>query len=155
MPGRFAADKRRSSLRPSRVTILLIALSNSYKSFFELMARPKVTPSEKRSVKITFRVTEKQQQKLLLLAKACGTTPGDLVRTKLFRGHFPATSLPKIDEDTYIELKKIGVNLNQLTKHANSGRLPIGIDKTLAALLRQEEKIIRLLLRDDSRSEDR
>lgn len=119
------------------------------------MARPKVSPSEKRSLKITFRVTEKQRQRLLILAEACGTTPGDLVRTKIFKGHFPATPLAKIDEDTYIELKKIGVNLNQLTRHANSGKFPFGIDKTLAALLRQEEKILRLLLADDSRSENR
>jgi len=119
------------------------------------MARPKVSPSEKRSLKITFRVTEKQRQRLLNLADACGTNPGDLVRTKVFKGHFPATRLAKVDEDTYIELKKIGVNLNQLTRHANSGMLPLGIDKTLAALLRQEEKITRLLLKDDSGSEDR
>ncbi|WP_224751006.1 plasmid mobilization protein, partial [Mucilaginibacter pankratovii] len=73
------------------------------------MARPKVSPSEKRSLKITFRVTEKQRQRLLTLADLCGTKPGDLVRTKIFKGHFPATRLPKIDEDTYVELKKIGV----------------------------------------------
>lgn len=119
------------------------------------MARPKVSPSEKRSVKITFRVTEKQQQRLLILAETCGTNSGDLVRSKLFKGHFPSTRLPKVDEDTYVELKKIGVNLNQLTRHANSGKLPLGLDKTLAALLRQEEKILRLLLKDDSGSENR
>ncbi|QJD97189.1 MobC family plasmid mobilization relaxosome protein [Mucilaginibacter robiniae] len=110
------------------------------------MARPKVPLSEKRSIKITFRVTEKQRQRLLNLAEACGTTPGDLVRSKLFKGHFPAIPLAKMDEDTYTELKKIGINLNQLARQANSGRFPYGIDKTLTALLRQEEKIIRLLL---------
>ncbi|MBD1362630.1 plasmid mobilization relaxosome protein MobC [Mucilaginibacter sp. ZT4R22] len=119
------------------------------------MARPKVSPLEKRSLKITFRVTEKQRQRLLTLADSCGTKPGDLVRTKIFKGHFPATRLPKIDEDTYVELKKIGVNLNQLTRHADSGKFPFGIDKTLAALLRQEEKILRLLLKDDSGSKER
>jgi hypothetical protein len=114
------------------------------------MARPKVALSEKRSLKITFRVTEKQRQRLLTLAVACGTKPGDLIRTKLFKGHFPATRLPRIDENIYVELKRIGINLNQLTRHANSGRLPLGIDKTLAALLRQEEKILRILLNDGS-----
>jgi hypothetical protein len=91
----------------------------------------------------------------LILADSCGTNPGDLVRSKLFKGHFPNTRLPKIDADTYVELKKIGVNLNQLTRHANSGKLPVGIDKTLAALWRQEEKILRLLLKNDSGSKDR
>jgi len=104
------------------------------------MARPKVSPSEKRSLKITFRVTEKQRQQLLALADSCGTKPGDLVRIKIFKGHFPTTRLAKIDENTYIELRKIGVNLNQLTRHANSGKYPFGIDKILVVLLRQEEK---------------
>ncbi|MFD1257871.1 plasmid mobilization relaxosome protein MobC [Mucilaginibacter terrae] len=119
------------------------------------MARPKVPPSEKRSLKITFRVTERQRQRLLILADACGTKPGELVRTKVFKGHFPPMRLPRIDENTYVELKKIGINLNQLTRHANSGRLPLGIDKTLAALLRQEEKILRILLKDDSGTDHR
>jgi hypothetical protein len=47
------------------------------------MARPKVPLSEKRSFKVTFRETEKQQRCLLILAEACRTNPGDLVRSKL------------------------------------------------------------------------
>ncbi|UEG55334.1 MobC family plasmid mobilization relaxosome protein [Mucilaginibacter daejeonensis] len=53
--------------------------------------------------------------------------------------------------DTYRELKKIGVNLNQLTKRANAGILPPGLILALEHLGAQQQLIIQILLNDDNR----
>lgn len=119
------------------------------------MARPKVSPSVKRSVKVTFRINGDQHERLHHQAETCGCTVGDLIRTKLFKGHFPLPRPARVDISTYAELKKIGVNLNQLARLANSGQIPFGIDKALDKLIIQEEKIISLLLNNDSQPEDR
>jgi hypothetical protein len=38
------------------------------------------------------------------------------VRLKLFKGKFPEPKTAKLDLHIFLELRKIGVNLNQLTK---------------------------------------
>eukprot|EP01037_Dinobryon_pediforme_P007471 gene7471-7535_t len=45
---------------------------------------------------------------------------------KLFKGKFPEARIPKVDLDTYVELKKIGVNINQQTKQLNAASQKIG-----------------------------
>jgi mobilization protein MobC len=58
------------------------------------------------------------------------------------------TIIAEIDHAVYLELKKIGVNLNQLTRIANSGRLPAGIRELLFKLSEQQQLIIKILLHD-------
>ena len=62
--------------------------------------------------------------------------------------------MARIDIQTYFELKKIGVNINQLAKQANTNRFPYGIERQLQQLLAQQDNILKLLL-NDSESEDR
>jgi hypothetical protein len=124
------------------------SLGSTYKTtnFLEFMARPKISTTEKRTAFFTFRVTQAQRDRLQILADYTGCYPGDLIRAKLFSGRFPRVKMARIDLTSYTELKKIGVNINQLAKHANSGMFPYGIKETLINLKRQEHQIINLCL---------
>jgi len=119
------------------------------------MARPKISTSERRTEYFSFRVTKAQRDALLSLAESAGRTPGDMIREKLFSGRFPKPKLARIDQAAYSELKKIGVNINQLAKHANSGKFPYGIRESLIDLKRQEHHLLKLLLTHDSPAKDR
>jgi len=118
------------------------------------MGRPQVATEEKRSVKITFRLTKEEKKKLEQSAEICGFATGIFIREKLFKGRFPEPKVAKVDVGIYLELKKIGVNINQIAKHVNSGMVPIGILAVLNKLMEQQQTIIRILI-DDSRSGNR
>lgn len=118
------------------------------------MGRPELSKEEKRSERITLKLTKEEKKKIDKAAAICGLPPVVLVREKLFKGRFPEAKIPKIDMDTYVELKKIGVNINQQTRQLNAGKLPIGLLALLNKLKTQEEKIIKGLFHD-SQSENR
>jgi hypothetical protein len=109
------------------------------------MARPKKIATEKRSVAFTIKLTEDERNQLVKAAAVTGMSARIFARVKL----------PRVDLDTYLELKKIGVNLNQLTKRANAGFLPPGLIRVLEHLGKQQQEIIQLLMNHDSQSKDR
>jgi hypothetical protein len=112
------------------------------------MARPKLTEEHRRSVNFTVRLTDAEVKKLEALAAVCGKAPGILIRDKVFKGRFPEPKSAKLDRDAYFELKKIGVNLNQLARKANSNIVPVGLLGLIIKLQKQQEIIIKLLLHD-------
>ena len=119
------------------------------------MARPRISTAEQKAFFFSFRVTQAQRRALLELSANTGRRPGDLIRDKVFGGSFPRTKMARIDLACYTELKKIGVNINQLAKHANSGKFPYGIRESLIDLKRQEHHLLKLLLTHDSPAKDR
>jgi len=118
------------------------------------MGRPQLAKESKRSKKLVFRLTESELKKLLELAAICGKSSSELIREKLFTGRFPQSKTAKLDLQTYTELKKIGVNINQLAWKVNSGFLPLNLLALLSKLSEQQELII-LKLTYDSHSENR
>lgn len=112
------------------------------------MARPRLKDEDKLSKRFIFRLTTSEFEKLANWGKLCGIAPGIFVHDKIFKGKFPEPKMAKLDLDTYLELKKIGVNLNQLARKANAGILPTGILGLITKLLKQQENIIQLLLHD-------
>jgi hypothetical protein len=113
------------------------------------MSRPKLNSGDVRSVNFTVRLTDCELKKLERLSEITGRSTADLMREKLFRGKFPEPKLARIDLNTFLELKKIGVNLNQLTRLAHSGRIGKDLMITLLQLLQQQEKIFGKLLYHD------
>jgi hypothetical protein len=91
---------------------------------------------------------------LVQLAETCGVTLSTLIREKLLNGRFPVARTPKLDLLTYTELKKIGVNINQLAWKVNSGFLPFNLLAMLNKLKEQQQLII-FKLTHDSQSENR
>lgn len=118
------------------------------------MGRPQLTKESKRSKRIIFRVTENELQQLMQLSETCGKPPSELIREKLFNGRFPQAKTAKLDLLTYTELKKIGVNINQLAWKVNSGFLPFNLLAILRKLSEHQELII-FKLTHDRHSENR
>ncbi len=119
------------------------------------MGRPKADIEKLRNVNFTIRLTTKEIGQLDDAALLCGKSTGELIRHKLFKGKFPEARIARLELNTYLELKKIGVNLNQLTKLAHTGRIDMNFIKILMQLLRQQEVIIAQILFRDSEPGDR
>jgi Bacterial mobilisation protein (MobC) len=119
------------------------------------MARPRAEDQHRKSINFTIRLTSGELQKLKAAADLCSLSPSALIREKVFGGKFPKPRLSQIDLGTYLELKKAGVNLNQLTKLAHSGRIGMELLKILMQLHWQQELIIRKLLYHAGQPEDR
>ena len=110
------------------------------------MARPQINPELRRNRKVTVKLNAQERQVLIDIAKASGLSLYLVVRKRLFTGKFPEPKLARVDMDTYRELHKIGVNLNQLTRFANSGMFPYGLNKLLIQLQEQQRLIVKLML---------
>jgi hypothetical protein len=119
------------------------------------MGRPSISDKDRKSAFIRVRITLSQREALLALAKRYGCKPGDIIRKKIFAGHFPSQKMERVDLATYMELKKIGVNINQLAWHANAGKFPYGIGEQLTELKKQETLLLNLLQGNDSTTGDR
>jgi hypothetical protein len=112
------------------------------------MARPKVPSAQKRTVKFTLQLTSAEKQQLTELAQHCGKAPATLAREKIFTGRFPQPRAARTDLKMYTELRKIGVNLNQLTWGANAGFKSPWLMPTLQRLEEQQDIIIAALVYD-------
>jgi hypothetical protein len=119
------------------------------------MGRPKVNEESRRAINFTIRLTTDEQKRLEKAAEICGKTPAVVVRAKLFKGKFPAAKIPRIELNTYLELKKIGTNLNQLTRLANAGKISKFFNQVLMQLMKQQQTIIDQIIHHDSDSENR
>ena len=88
------------------------------------MARPKKAPTERRNDQLKLRLTEAERAEIDRLAAAHGLTAAEFMRRRAL-----GYRLPPLDARTQAQaslaaaLIPIGVNLNQLTRAANAGRL--------------------------------
>lgn len=119
------------------------------------MGRPRSDKEKLRDINFTLRLTAGEMKNIDEAVATCGKAAGELIRCKLFTGKFPDAKTARLELKTYLELKKIGVNLNQLTKLAHAGRIDMNLIKILMQLLRQQEIIIAQILYHDSQSKDR
>ena len=88
------------------------------------MGRPRINDSDKRIVQVNIRLTEEESNKVNQYASASGLSAANWIRGKIFRGKFPPVKLSPLDASIYTELKKIGVNLNQVTHKINRREFP-------------------------------
>ena len=112
------------------------------------MARPRKDDFAKKTYRLIIRLNADERKSIETVAKSKGLKAYAYGRLRLLDGRVQKTVLAEIDQAVYLELKKIGVNLNQLTRVANSGRLPAGIRELLFRLADQQQIIIKILLRD-------
>ena len=118
------------------------------------MARPKVSSADKRSYKLTVQMNIAELGKLNSYATLCGLPPSVVARERITKGRYPSPPISRIDLLTYTELKRIGVNLNQLTRQANTGIITPDLFRILQRLERQLN-LITVIVAHDSQSEDR
>lgn len=112
------------------------------------MGRPKKNREDKLSKVVVIRLTEGELKQLEEFSVMCSQPVSVLVRTRLFSGRYPKAIAPKVNIQLYAEINRIGVNLNQLTRQVNAGKLPIGLLNLLKALSAQQQEIINHLLND-------
>lgn len=126
-------------------------LSPSFASYKRRkMARPKKEKEQKLSKVMVIRLTEGEHKQLEQFSIMCSQHVSVLVRKRLFSGNYPKALTPKITVQLYAELNRIGVNLNQLTKQVNAGKLAVGLLRVLNELSVQQQAIVKHLLDDRS-----
>src|SRR5690606_32208032 len=72
---------------------------------------------EKRSFRYTFRMTEEEMEFLGKLSGYSGLPPAEVIRASVFKNRLPQAKMPLLDRQAYIELKRIGNNINQIARH--------------------------------------
>jgi len=112
------------------------------------MGRPRINDSEKRQVQVNIRLTTDENNKVNEFASASGLSPANWIRAKIFTGKFPNVKISPLDASIYLELKRIGVNLNQVTHKINAGNLPKEYLERQVELANLIKKIINLLTHD-------
>lgn len=79
--------------------------------------------------RLTFRVTPEQYQRITAAAEAADMTPAAYARAATL--HQQVKVFPGLEEIT-VQLKRIGVNLNQLTVLSHEGRIQaVHLDETV------------------------
>jgi hypothetical protein len=130
---------------------IIISISTSFASISKKQNGPaKKKKEQKLSKVVVVRLTEGELKQLEQFSIMCSQHVSVLVRKRLFSGSYPKAVTPKITVQLYAELNRIGVNLNQLTKQVNAGKLPVGLLQVLNHLSSQQQTIIKHLLDDRS-----
>ncbi|MEX2591803.1 MAG: plasmid mobilization relaxosome protein MobC [Anditalea sp.] len=121
MPHREALFRGAShvSVRPKRLPPQSPGVLNSLCSLIK-MARPPKEKKEKRSFRYTFRMTEEEMEFLERLSSYSGLPSAEVIRASVFKNRLPQARVPLLDRQAYLELKRIGNNINQIARHYNS-----------------------------------
>ena len=80
--------------------------------------RPRLTAEEKRSFQIKVGFTPSQYQRLAERAETANIPEPEFIRRVCINQ--PIYTIPKVNAQALVELNKIGVNINQLTKVSNA-----------------------------------
>jgi len=87
------------------------------------MGRPKLSPEERRDCQTTVLYTIQERAELERRAHALGLSLSEYVRRRTLGVPLPPQSADRETRDKLAtSLLRIGVNLNQITKHMNAGR---------------------------------
>lgn len=87
------------------------------------MGRPKLSPEERRDCQTTVLYTIQERAELERRAHALGLTLSEYIRRRTLGVPLPPQSADRETRDKLAtSLLRIGVNLNQITKHMNAGR---------------------------------
>jgi hypothetical protein len=97
------------------------------------MARPKKQNDDKRAQWIKARVSPAEHAHVLTRAARARVSPSDFVRRCALSSQLVVAEVPAGDFELTDQLRRLGVNLNQLTRVANkTGFMPEGLDEALA-----------------------
>lgn len=86
--------------------------------------RPSIPSDQVRRHTIGVRVNEDERNRIQEKADRMNMAPAQWLRHAALDRILPPCPAPKLNRDMYVELGKIGTNINQLVKASNSGRMP-------------------------------
>lgn len=98
------------------------------------MKRKLLTKEEKRVFEVKVRLNIKEKYKLESLVKVSEKNNAEIIRSLLMKATVPEAPKPMLDIQTYLQLKKIGVNYNQYVKAIHQSRIS-EIDKSVVTEL--------------------
>ena len=96
------------------------------------MARPRKDISKQRTIVIAFRVSQSEYLIITKNAETIGLSTAEYIRRKCTGKSLPTKKVNPMDRKLFVELSRVGNNLNQLARVSNSGiRAPFSISKQL------------------------
>lgn len=107
------------------------------------MARPKKQPAERRTVSLSCRVTPAERLRIDTAAMHAGLTTSEYIRRLALRGRVVVKEQRALDHAAFDQLRRLGVNLNQLTRLAHqTGNIPPELRRAATAV---EQAVVRAL----------
>ena len=99
------------------------------------MARPKKDISKQKTEVIAFRISQSEYLIVTNNAETIGLSIAEYIRRKIIGKSLPKKKVSPLDRKLFVELSRVGNNLNQLTRVSNSGiRDPFRIREQLMEL---------------------
>jgi hypothetical protein len=115
------------------------------------MARPKKDISKQRTIVIAFRVSQNEYMIITDNAETIGLSTAEYIRRKSTGKSLPKKKVSPLDRKLFVELSRVGNNLNQLARVSNSGiRDPFRVDQQLG-----EVKMLLQYLKSNIANNDR
>lgn len=109
--------------------------------------------SSNRTIRLTFRVSEQEMQEIEKLCKYAGVNVSDLLRMAVFTASIKSPDIPLIDQQSFVELKRIGTNINQIAKAINSGYgNPEQLIPSVQAIQKDLDRLTQYLVHHDSKN---
>lgn len=109
------------------------------------MARPKKPTSDKRAQWIKARVSPAEHADILLRAAGASLSSSEFLRRAALSTEVVVQQGAAADFETVDQLRRIGVNLNQLARVANkTGYMPDGLEEALAKVDQLLDRMIEL-----------
>ena len=112
------------------------------------MARPPIDIKDKRNVRFTFRMNEREEKFLIQLMRYSNQSGAEVIRDIVFKERLLQPKIPVLDQKTYSELKRIGTNINQIAKKLNADAKASETEKTINELNNMLNQILQRLLND-------
>lgn len=118
------------------------------------MGRPPKSPDEKRTLRLPQpRVTLPEMLKIEESANAMGLSVSEFIVRRAVGYNVPNRAEPLVPHGLLHELSRIGVNINQIAKHANAtGEISAAIIPTAELVRDTLERICRRLDEEDARN---
>ncbi len=115
------------------------------------MGRPKKEVSSLKTVQVNVRMTANDYSKVSESAQTIGLSVSEYIRRKTTGKPIPKKRVSPLDRKLFVELSRVGNNLNQLTRVLNSGiQDPLSTYKQL-----EEVKMLLQYLKSNIANHDR
>lgn len=106
------------------------------------MGRPKKNKEEKRDIQIVVKLTKAEHKRLRELIAHAETNASDVVRQLVFKDRILRPRTPLLNAKTFIQLKRIGNNLNQYMKASVHQSKNYELDRQIVEELQETLELI-------------
>jgi len=107
------------------------------------MPRPVKQPAERRTVSLSCRVTPAERLRIDAAAAQAGLSPSEYLRRQALRGRVTVQEKRALDPALFDQIRRIGVNLNQLARLAHrEGKIPPALERAAAAAERLIARVL-------------